>query len=173
MNNWPRLKAYLESLPACRDRDALLNMASGKCLLKRSRPVTAMQRQEKRESLPSLKKELDRVFSLFIRQRDSGPDGIAKCSTCDYRARWQEMDAGHYVPRQDMNTRYDEKNVHIQCKSENAFRGGVPEKMAVYIDKKYGAGTAEILRAKGKIKTRIDRNKFKIWIKYYRERIKE
>ncbi len=172
MNNWPRLKAYLEGLPQCRDRDSLLSLASGKCFLKKSRPVTAMQRKEKRESLPSLKKQLDTVFSTFIRQRDSNDNGIGTCVTCGRTGRWQDMDCGHYQPRQDLNTRWTEHNCHLQCKPCNGFRGGEAEKMAAYIDKTYGKHTALALQAKAKVKCRLDRHKLKLWITHYTNQIK-
>ncbi len=173
MINWPRLKTYLEKLPQCYDRDQLLELASGKCLLKKSRPVTAMARAEKREKPPALKKELDRVFSIFIRTRGADENGMAPCVTCGYTARWQEMDCGHYQPRQDMNTRWDEKNCHVQCARCNGFRGGEAEKMAAYIDKTYGHLTALALQAKAKVKCRLDRHKLKIWIQHYKKKIGE
>jgi hypothetical protein len=68
------------------------------------------------------------------------------------------MDAGHYMPRQDLATRWDERNVHLQCKKCNGFRGGEPEKMAAYIDAYYGPGESEHLRiaAKGKFRPTRD-----------------
>jgi 5-methylcytosine-specific restriction endonuclease McrA len=119
-------------------------------------------------TLSKLKKELDRVFSIFIRERDSSEYGIGKCVTCGLTKHWREMDAGHYVPRQDLATRWDEKNVHIQCKKCNGFRGGEPEKMAAYIDAYYGSGESEELKAKSKDKFRPSRDWMQSKIKHYK-----
>ena len=123
-------------------------------------------------SIPKLKKELDRVFSLFIRQRDSNDLGYGACATCDYIAPWREMDCGHYQPRQDMATRWGERNCHLQCKSCNGFRGGEPEKMALYIDVTYGTGTSELLRALARQPFRPTRTWMEMKITEYKAMIK-
>lgn len=111
----------------------------------------------KKASLPKLKRDLDRVFSLFIRQKLADPNGMVACVTCGKVYHWKELDAGHYVPRQDMATRWDESNVWPQCRPENAFRGGEPEKMAAYIDETCGRGTAENLRAQARLPFKLHR----------------
>jgi hypothetical protein len=128
----------------------------------------------KRVALPKLKKELDRVFSIVIRRRRAGAiSEMGQCVTCGHLAHWKEMDAGHYQPRQDLATRWEEKNVHIQCKSCNGFRGGEPEKMAAYIDQKYGAGTAEALRAQARQPFRLNRQWLESRIAHYKALIGE
>lgn len=124
------------------------------------------------KSLPKLKKELDRVFSIFIRTRDAY-NGIAACVTCKIRKRWRKMDAGHYVPRQDLATRWDEDNVYAQCKRCNGFRGGEPEKMAAYIDALAGYPMAEGLRTKSKMKFRPTRDWLEQKIGEYKRKIGE
>lgn len=42
-------------------------------------------------------------FSMFIRLRDSGPDGYGQCVTCQRRAHWRTMDAGHYLTRDQLH----------------------------------------------------------------------
>ena len=53
----------------------------------------------KKETISSLKKEADRVCSLYIRQKDATFDGYVKCFTCGVVKKWQEMDCGHYEDR--------------------------------------------------------------------------
>lgn len=78
-------------------------------------------------------KELDRVFSLFIRHRDH-----YVCCTCGKSdpARAQN---GHYIPRAHMNTRWDEENCHCQCVHCNVFMKGKMADYAIFIVDKYGA----------------------------------
>ena len=37
----------------------------------------------KKKTISQLKKELDKIFSLYIRLRDATPEGLVKCFTCD------------------------------------------------------------------------------------------
>jgi hypothetical protein len=143
-------------------------------LEKRKRPVRREARfKPLMMPVPKLKKELDRVFSIFIRTRDTKGETMGFCVTCGHCAPWRDMDCGHYQPRQDLNTRWDEKNCHLQCKPCNGFRGGAAEAMAIYIDKIYGSGTAEILRAKARQSLKLDRHKLQLWINHYKRLIGE
>lgn len=87
------------------------------------------------------------IFSKYIRQRDADEDGIATCITCGVRKPWQQMDAGHFVSRNAKAIKYDERNVHAQCKSCNGFHGGMAFVYGQRIDEMYGKGTAEDLEA--------------------------
>ena len=156
--NWPDCYAWLVTQPAGKARDSLLRLASTKVKISAPKLRLRLPRGQKRESLPGLKKELDRVFSIFVRLRDSDPTGIGACRTCGRTGHWTDMDAGHYVPRQDLIHRWNPKNVHLQCKPCNGFRGGEPEKMAEYIDRTYGKGTARGLKDTVWMKFRYDRH---------------
>jgi Bacteriophage Lambda NinG protein len=126
------------------------------------KPSIKMPKGNNPVTLSKLKKELDRVFSIFIRERDSNEYGHGSCVTCGLNKHWREMDAGHYMPRQDLATRWDEHNVHLQCKKCNGFRSGEPEKMAAYIDSYYGHAESERLRVVAKRKFRPTRD----WMQY-------
>lgn len=58
------------------------------------------------------------------------------------------MDAGHFMPRGKMATRWNEMNVHPQCRVCNRMEGGKPEIYAREIDYKYGEQTSWALREK-------------------------
>ena len=154
MVNWPEAVAYLQSCPPAKAKEQLLRLAMGKCRIKTPKPKIRLPRgakpKVKKESVSKLKKELDRVFSLYIRQRGADHNGMTHCVTCGYPAHWKEMDAGHYVPRQDLATRWDPRNVWTQCKRCNGFRGGEPEKMAAHINLTIDDGAASALREQAK-----------------------
>lgn len=120
-----------------------------------------------------LKKELDRVFSIFIRSRDSDENGMGRCVTCGHPGHWRTMDCGHFQPRQDLNTRWDERNCHLQCKGCNGPRGGEQVRMAEYIDRTYGAGYSDVLKAKARMPLKLDRAKLNLWIQDYKRKIGE
>lgn len=94
--------------------------------------------------------EADRVFSLFIRQRDADKMGIAKCITCELRAPWSDLTNGHYINRGNWNTRFNEKNCNTQCALCNWREHVDKARKTVYalnIVRKYGATVLEELDA--------------------------
>lgn len=95
---------------------------------------------------------LDRWFSKFIRLRDSDANGFCRCVTCPKILPWKEMDAGHFISREKIVTRYDEKNVHAQCPWCNRFKAGNQFEHGQAIDRIHGKGTAERLNTIGKIR---------------------
>lgn len=79
------------------------------------------------------KKELDRIFSIYIRQRDNGV-----CISCGDTKHWKYQQNGHYVSRSHMSLRYDEKNCSCQCMSCNIFKSGNMDEYALALIRKYG-----------------------------------
>ena len=67
----------------------------------------------------TLKAKLDRVFSEYIRLRDTEgrtKDGFFKCISCGQIKPYSQADCGHYIGRQHMATRYNEINCNAQCR---------------------------------------------------------
>lgn len=83
-------------------------------------------------------KKLDRVFSKYIRLRDSNRQGFGKCITCHRVLHWEKAHCGHYVNRAHMALRFHEKNCHLQCPFCNSFREGEMLEYTLAIIKKYG-----------------------------------
>ncbi len=75
---------------------------------------------KKPKSVKQLKKILDKVFSIYIRNRDK------YCICCGSTTNLQ---AGHYFSRSYTNLRYDIVNVNAQCVACNVFKKG---NIAVY-----------------------------------------
>ena len=95
-------------------------------------------------SRKGLIRKLDRVFSLYIRTRNAKNE-IVECVTCNVKKHYTEMDAGHFVSRRHYATRWTSSNCHVQCKKCNNWGAGESYLMGKYIDKAYGAGTADEL----------------------------
>ncbi len=92
-----------------------------------------------------LKKAIDREFSRYVRLRNADSRGYATCFTCGATKHWKEVDAGHFMSRAAMSTRWHELNVQFQCKPCNGFRSGEQYKFAQELDRVYGEGTADEL----------------------------
>lgn len=117
---------------------------------------------------------LDTVYSKFIRERDSISEGVNKCCTCGKIKRNlnRQIHCGHFQKRANMATRYDEQNTHAQCHKCNSFEGGRDFEFGLYIDKKYGAGTAEKLYIKAKTLKKYSVIELDELTKYYRNKLK-
>jgi Bacteriophage Lambda NinG protein len=116
---------------------------------------------------------LDKVFSEYVRRRDSNSGEYGACITCGQVFHWKEAHAGHYVTRNYYSTRWNENNVNLQCFKCNCTRGGEQGLHGIAIDKKYGKGTAEMLQAISRMPSIIDREWLSFHIKFYREKIKK
>lgn len=123
----------------------------------------------KKETLSSLKKKCDAWFSKFIRLRDSDDNGICTCCTCGKKEEWKHMQCGHFVPRNHLSTRFDEKNCNVQCVGCNMFKSGMQYEHGRYIDRKYGEGTADKLMEKNKSVFKITGTEYNDMINFYRE----
>jgi hypothetical protein len=103
----------------------------------------------------------DKWFSKYIRIRDSYSNGFVCCCTCGKPMHWKNVHAGHFVTRDKLSTRFNEKNANAQCPKCNCDGKGEQAKHAIYIDRKYGSGTAESLIELGGIRCKAD----KVWWK--------
>jgi len=117
-------------------------------------------------------KKLDRVFSEYIRRSALTPQGYIRCFTCGAFITFHQADCGHYVGRECMSTRFEEKNCAPQCHSCNRYAEGRKDIFAINLQKKYGQGILEELNRK--------KNEIKQWtaeeleekIIYYQQKIK-
>ena len=89
----------------------------------------------------TLKAKLDGLLSEYIRRKERGV-----CYSCGTKKHWKEMDAGHYIKRGCWRLRYDERNVHCQCRKCNRFMGGNMGGYAIHLEKDYGYGILQELK---------------------------
>ena len=82
-----------------------------------------------------LVKKLDGVFSIYIRLRDSDKGGFCKCISCHKKVFWREVDAGHFVGRRHLITRFDPQNVYAQCRYCNRYLAGNQYLYSVALEK--------------------------------------
>lgn len=70
-------------------------------------------------SRKSLIKEADRVFSLWVRKSMMNHAGYITCYVCGRMFTLDEIDAGHFVPRRFLATRWHRVNVWPECIYDN------------------------------------------------------
>lgn len=94
---------------------------------------------KKKPTLSKLTKELDKVFSIYIRKKYADKDGIAACYTCGVRKPWKEQQCGHFVSRAHRSVRWEQKNVRVQCYACNCLRSGNLAEFTVRLQRECGA----------------------------------
>lgn len=119
---------------------------------------------------PDLKAKLDKVFSLYIRLRDSKSFGYKffKCISCGEIKPFEQADNGHYINRQHMNTRFDEMNCNAQCRHCNRFMEGNIQNYRKGLVAKYGEQRVILLEAKQGITRKFSDFEYEQLIKYYK-----
>ena len=83
-------------------------------------------------------KKLDKVFSLYIRQRYAKNE-IAQCFTCGKKDHYKKLQCGHFQSRKYYSTRWDEINCQVQCAGCNVFKYGEQFVFGKNLDLEYGA----------------------------------
>lgn len=108
---------------------------------KRKKPLTRFERRVKR---------LDYWFNRFTRLSAMDDLGFCVCWSCGNQVTFKKSVAGHFVGKSNTTyrTRWDPKNVHVQCIKCNSFDEGNKYNYGLAINKKYGEGTTEALKIK-------------------------
>ena len=82
----------------------------------------------KKPSLKILERKANRLLTQFIRENYRVGD-YCQCYTCELLFPLKKIDAGHYLSRRHLMTKYNFNNVRPQCKKCNGF-----EVKYVYMD---------------------------------------
>jgi hypothetical protein len=120
-----------------------------------------------------LVKELDKVFSLFIRMRASDENGYATCFTCGQVKKWKEGDAGHFISRGAYSTRWNETNVQFQDKKCNIFQSGQQYLFSVALNRLHGEGTADALYVLSKQTRKYSTGELRAMIEIYKTKVED
>jgi len=81
-------------------------------------------------------KRLDTVFSEYIRKKNADSRGYVTCITSGRKYHYSEVDAGHFISRKEMSTRWHEDNVHPQSRYDNRYRYGKQYEYGLALDSK-------------------------------------
>ena len=121
---------------------------------------------------PDLKAKLDKIFSEYIRKRDTR-NGVFKCISCGCILPYEQADCGHYINRKHMSTRFDEMNCNAQCISCNRFDEGNIQGYRRGLVALYGEQQITLLEAKKHNFRKYSDFEYEVLIKHYKEEIKK
>jgi len=139
-----------------REKDRLKTpLQTSQNALQREKPQYRTKVTKKKSKAPTqakLKKQLDSVFSQYIRMKF--PE---RCYTCGVQKPRKELQCGHFVSRQYLATRFDENNCRPQCVGCNMFGNGKPLDFEENLKKELGSDFVEAMKLKRHLTVKLDR----------------
>jgi hypothetical protein len=124
------------------------------------------------ETLETVKDDkLWKVYSVYIRLRDADKNGMIRCITSGRMVHWKDADAGHFISRRHMATKYDERNVNAQSRHDNRFASGEQFKHSKAIDQKWGSGTADKLLVKSRTTSKMGSFEINALTEHYKKEV--
>lgn len=116
-------------------------------------------------------KDLDAVFSRFVRLSNANADGMVECYTCPHVVHYKKIHAGHYVSRFYKATRWDEDNVRPQCMMDNLWKRGDPVVFRENLVKELGEARVKELEQSRHISMKLQREFLCEKIAYYETKV--
>ena len=105
-------------------------------------------------------KKCDELLSKYIRLSNL-KDGRCLCASCGKPYPFEQIQNGHYQSRRYMSTRFSSKNCAPQCARCNCWGAtelsGIPgesEALGKWLDRKWGEGTADLMKMESKRTTK-------------------
>lgn len=132
---------------------------------KRVNKPKVKSKKKKEKTITWYKKELDRLFSLYIRAKYE-----KKCYTCGYVGKLQ---CGHFVSRQYLATRWDESNARPQCQMCNIWGKGMYTDFEEHLIREIGSERVQALKDKRKELWKLDRAFYEENIARYKALLEE
>ena len=129
-----------------------------------------------KKSLSHVKKDTWVLFSKYIRLRDclktTGCTSFGLCITCGKRYHLKLLQAGHFISRSYLATRWDTDNVKNQCVGCNIFGGGKPLDFEENLRSELGNKRVDALKKKRHEITILTPNWYEERIVMYKELLK-
>jgi hypothetical protein len=116
--------------------------------------------------------QLDKIFSQYIRLRDSTQGEYGNCISCGKLIHWKQGHCGHFINRKHMSLRFNEINCNLQCISCNTFDEGNLEGYRRGLVKKHGPDIIDKLYALKNQVCKISNVEYLIAERYYKQEVK-
>ena len=124
----------------------------------------------KKKTLKYWKTKIDKPFHEYIRRRDADNDsGYCSCVSCGKPIHFTESDAGHFIGRQHLSTRWDERNVNAQCRKCNRFEFGRQYEYSITL----GEDLSDELLQKSRQTMKLMEHEYQEIFETYRDKLKE
>lgn len=115
-------------------------------------------------------KNLDAIFSKYIRLKYADESGEVKCVTCGRSNHWKKMQNGHFMSRGKYATRWDEDNCRPQCYGCNVMQQGQQYRFSLYLNQER-EGLAEEVRIRSEQLRKFSNAELLEMIEHYRAEV--
>lgn len=119
-----------------------------------------------------LQKELDAIYSIWIRRKDADKNGYVRCYTSGKFFHWKQIQCGHFISRRHLSTRWFEKNTKPQSVAENVFNQGNGPVFAQKLIEEYGPGILEELEIKKNNICKMGAFEYQLLIDEYKQKVR-
>lgn len=140
---------------------------------KKRSPLESNTKTTKKSNGAALVNLFDRLFSKYIRLRDSNGDGTFTCISCGRKLPIEYSQCGHFYPRANMSTRFDPDNCHSECIECNCFDQNHLEGYRRNLIEKIGEDRVLELDRRAKEMKKWSHYELEEQIEYYKEKIKQ
>lgn len=129
--------------------------------------------KERKPSTAALVRKLDKIFSLYIRLRDSAAYNFKyfRCISCGQIKPFEQMDCGHFISRTHQATRFDEENAHGECRFCNRFSADHIIAYQRNLEAKIGKDRVDMLLARGRMTKKWSAFELQLLIKHYQQEV--
>ena len=127
-----------EKLSLCQQCNSKIERELKKEKVVKVREKKKAVKNKKLFSNTELLKVADRVFSLYIRLRDTNDDGFGICCSSGRYTDWSQIQNGHYISRKYMKYRFSEINCNGQSAMDNVRLSGNIVEYRRFMIEKYG-----------------------------------
>ena len=121
----------------------------------------------------ALKKDLDAIFSKYVRWYYADENGVVECYTCDSQKLVKEIQNGHFQSRTNTSTRWHLNNCRPQGVACNMFRQGEQLKFYRRLVADIGEQNVEEVIILSKSSVKYSKQDLKDLIKHYKQLLKE
>ena len=141
------------------------------CKKRPAKPIQAKTKKPKRPSRGAVVKELDSVFSQYIRLCAVDELGDTTCVTCGDTRPWKQHQNGHFFTRGRYATRWDKDNCHVQCVKCNIMLHGNYIQYTKYMIDTYGRQFIDKLEKKSFTPVKIPTSELRDMIDEYKAKV--
>lgn len=140
----------------------------------KAKPVKKPKPKKKRAKTRSqLVKDLDAIFSKYIRLDSSDMNGYGRCVTCDKELFWKDAQACHFYSRRYYPTRWNEDNIKFGCYRCNVLLKGNYIEYTKYMIDSYSREFIDELEALAKSGQKISTPEIREKIEHYKKEVKQ
>jgi hypothetical protein len=126
---------------------------------------------KKKKTISQHKKDLDIIFSRFIRLYHADINGQVQCFTCGTVHHWTKIQNGHLFSRGRLATRFDPDNCRPQCVGCNVMAHGNYQEYFPRMIEQIGLAELELLEQKSKSEIKMSTADYMQKIAYYKTQV--